>query len=330
MKILVRLPNWLGDMVMSVAFLYELQRQYPGAAISVIAKKGIHELLPFFPPLHHQFIFSKKEYKGLAGLVKFGNKIKGTENFDLFFCLPDSFSSALMGYTTRAGKRIGFKKDLRNLLLTDTYKRPVGKHRVEQYLALLQLFTKQNLDTPQVTLQHNFRKKEHIVVNINSEASSRRLTGAKAVELIEALRKNVALPILLIGAPDEKAFVDHVYQNLAERTGIENLAGTTSLPSLVEILASARLLLTTDSGPAHLANALRTHAVVLFGAGNEINTAPYNNPYSSIIRLGKLSCEPCLKNTCVRYDVPQCLQQLSVEYIIQEVITQLQNATYGR
>src|SRR5215213_1632351 len=112
MKILIRLPNWLGDMVMSVAFLQELYRQYPDAEVSVIAKKGIHELLPFFPPIKHGFIFDRKEYKGIRGLLKFGKAIGEKEKFDLFFCLPNSFSSALMGFATGAKRRIGFKNEL--------------------------------------------------------------------------------------------------------------------------------------------------------------------------------------------------------------------------
>jgi ADP-heptose:LPS heptosyltransferase len=136
MKILVRLPNWLGDMVMSVAFINELYRQYPQAEISVIAKRGIHELLPFFPPIKHSFVFDKAEYKGMKGLVEFGKTIKATEKYDLFFCLPDSFSSALMGYATGAKKRVGFKKELRSFLLTDTYPKPKRLHRVEEYLSL--------------------------------------------------------------------------------------------------------------------------------------------------------------------------------------------------
>src|SRR5690349_1305234 len=142
MKILVRLPNWLGDMVMSVAFIHELQQQYPAAAISVVAKKGIHDILPFFPPLAHQFVFSKEEYKDFTGLLRFGRKIKTTEDFDLFFCLPDSFSSALMGFATGAKKRIGHKKELRNFLLTHSYEKQKGLHRVEEYLSLLHSFNR--------------------------------------------------------------------------------------------------------------------------------------------------------------------------------------------
>jgi heptosyltransferase-2 len=97
---------------MSVAFLNELYRQYPDAEISVIAKKGIHELLPFFPPIKYSFIFNKEEYKGIGGVIKFGKQIRAKENFDLFFCLPDSFSSALMGFATGTKNRIGYSRGI--------------------------------------------------------------------------------------------------------------------------------------------------------------------------------------------------------------------------
>ena len=48
-KILVRLPNWLGDVVMSVGAIRQIQELFPNAEISVIIKKGLHDLIPFFP-----------------------------------------------------------------------------------------------------------------------------------------------------------------------------------------------------------------------------------------------------------------------------------------
>lgn len=320
MKILVRLPNWLGDMVMSVGFINQLQQYYPQCEISVIVKKGLQDILPYFPHIKHQFIFSKDEYKGIIGVWRFGQKIKATETFDLFFCLPDSFSSALMGYATGAKKRVGYQKELRNFLLTNTYAKPKNLHRVEEYISLLTLFTKQKPFPIQVRLHHSFQKENYIVINVNSEAQSRRLTVPKAVEVINALRRQTPYKIYIIGAPKEKSFIDEIYALLNNTDNIENVAGKTGMPQLVQLLASALIMLTTDSGPAHLANALGTTTVVLFGAGNEANTAPYNADWNTVIRLGKLSCEPCLKNVCVRYETPQCLVQLSTDYIIQTTI----------
>lgn len=323
MKILVRLPNWLGDMVMSVAFIEQLPNFFPGAEISVIAKNGIHELLSYFPPTKNQIIFSKDEYKGFSGLRKFGREIAQNEKYDIFFCLPDSFSSAFMGYSTEAKFRIGYKKELRQIFLTHSFNRPKSLHRVEEYTNLLQLFTKQKVTGSIVKLVHSFSRQDHIVVNINSEASSRRLTITKAVEVLTYLRKAVSNKIILIGGPKEKFFVEEVIRQLKEQLNIESVAGKTSLSQLIEVLASAKAVLTTDSGPAHLSNALGTPTIVLFGAGNENNTAPFNKELRTIIRLGKLSCEPCEKNVCIQFGTPQCLELLDTSTIVNAVQQQL-------
>lgn len=319
MKILVRLPNWLGDMVMSAGALRQLSHFFPGAEVSVIAKKGIHELLEFFPATQHQFIFNKEEYSGWKGLWQFGKQIKQAESFDLFFSFPDSFSSAFIGYATGAKNRVGYKKEGRNFLLTHAYTKTKSTHRVEEYVQLLEMYTTKQAAAIEVRLEHQFAQEDHIVININSEASSRRLTIPKAVEIITAVKENYKGKIVLIGGKNEQPFVEEVMQQLPHRECVQSFAGKTSLKELCGLLASAKLVLTTDSGPAHLANALGTQTVVLFGAGNENNTAPYNKQAATTIRLGKLSCEPCTKNICVQFETPQCLELLETNTILSAI-----------
>lgn len=316
MKILVRLPNWLGDMVMAVGAVQQLSHFFPGAQVSVIAKKGIHELLGFFPPFQERFVFDKAEYGGPKGLWQFGKMIRRKERFDLFFSFPDSFSSALMGFAAGAEQRAGYKNEGRNVLLTHSYAKPKGLHRVEEYVRLAELFTGKTAGRIDVSLRHSFPAQDHVVININSEAQSRRLTVAKAVEIINAAKERFANPVVLIGGQKEQSFVEEVLAQVKNREGIESVAGKTSLNQLVQVLASAKLVLTTDSGPAHLANALGTQTVVLFGAGNENNTAPYNKQNGQTIRLGSLSCEPCTKNLCVQFKTPQCLELLQTKIIL--------------
>ncbi len=323
MKILVRLPNWLGDLVMSVGFLNQIPHFFPNAQVSIIVKKGIHEILPFFPPTIHQYIFDKEVNIGMKGLVRFGKDIRQSEHYDLFFCLPDSFSSAVMASATGAVKRIGYRKELRQLLLTEAYPKSMGLHRVHEYIQLLVYFTHMASVPADVSLHHQQPREDYMVVNINSEASSRRLTVTKAVELLTLLRERTDRKIIMIGAPRERELVEKVLSQMGNTTHIENAAGQTSLRQLASILAGAQVMLTTDSGPAHLANALGTHTVVLFGAGNENKTAPFNVAKRTIIRLGELSCEPCEKNICSRYATPQCLERLHSSAIIETVINHL-------
>lgn len=326
-KILVRLPNWLGDMVMAAGAVQQLPHFFPGAEISLIAKKGLQDLLPFFPPAKHQFLFSKDEYKGVRGIWRFGRRLKKTEDFDLYISFPDSFSAALMGFAAGARKRIGYKKEGREMLLTKAFHKPAGLHRVEEYVSLLEQYTGKMRASLTVTLHHAYSKEDFTVININSEASSRRLTTAKAVEIIAAARRQISGKIVLIGGPGEKAFVEEVLALLPDKNDVESVAGKTSLAGLARLLASARVVLSTDSGPAHLANALGTQTVVLFGAGNEANTSPYNKNAVEVVRLGRLSCEPCTKNICVCFATPQCLEQLDTQKII--AIVQ-QRKEYGK
>lgn len=320
MNILIRLPNWLGDMVMSTAFVQAVKAYFPNAEIDLVAKKGIDALLDYFPAHGQRFIFSKDEYKGLGGARKFGRMIKAQKKYDIFFCLPDSFSSAIMGHATAAKQRVGFKKELRSVFLTDSFKKKKNLHRVDEYVDLLQQFVQKEIKIPPVQLQSAVaEKKSSLLININSEAVSRRLPKEKAISIIAAVRHAIHNEIILVGGNNEAAFVDEVFAGLPDKKNIINLAGQTNLPGLANLFGNCTTMLTTDSGPAHLANALGVHTIVLFGAGNENNTAPYNKNNRTIIRLGQLACEPCVSNTCKLYGLPKCLQDIDESIIVSAV-----------
>jgi len=319
-NILIRLPNWLGDMVMSTTFVKAVAQQYPDAVIDVIAKKGMSFLLDYFPAHNQRFIFNKEEYHGLTGAYKFGKQIHQQKKYDIFFCLPDSLSSAVMAFAAGATKRVGYKKELRSMLLSNSYQKKKAVHRVEEYIDLLQQFTNTTIKIPPVELITLLKDKRNVViVNINSEASSRRLPKQKAISIINAIRKNINEEIILVGSTKEKEFVDEVFNSLENKNNISNNAGQTDLTQLLSLLGSCNVMLTTDSGPAHVANALGTYTIVLFGAGNENNTAPYNKLNRTIIRFGQLSCEPCVNNICKIYGTPECLLRLDENIITQHV-----------
>jgi heptosyltransferase II len=315
MNILVRLPNWLGDMVMSTAFIKAVQQSYPSATIDVIVKKSLGDLVTFIPFVDHAYLFDKNEYNGLTGAYTFGKMIGKQKKYDLFFCLPDSFSSALMGYATGADQRIGYKNEMRGTFFTHRYPKTKNSHRVEAYVHLLAYFTGKQINSVQVELQHPVPKVQNrVIVNCNSEASSRKLPVIKAAAIIQQLQEQFRdREWILIGSPKEKEHVDAII-SLLPKNAVINKAGTTGLKELAELMASASLMISTDSGPAHLANALGVKTIVLFGAGNEKNTAPFNTSICTPVRHGLLPCEPCVKNTC-RFGEPKCLLELDIKKI---------------
>ncbi len=323
MRILIRLPNWLGDLVMSTAFVRAIAELYPDAKIEVIVKKGIDAVVDYLPGIYSKHVFDKTAYKGLSGAWRFGKMLTAVGRPDIFICLPDSFSSAWMAKATGASLRIGYAKELRGILLSKTMQKNHSLHRVDQYLELLQLLGKKQVSVPAVFLQNSATiMPNRILVNVNSEADSRRLPIPKAIAILDKLRNATHAEIMLVGSPKELPHVTAVVEGMANKHQVLNMAGKTDMHGLINLLGSAPVMLTTDSGPMHVANALGTHTVALEGASDEKNTAPYNADQRTLIRYGQLPCEPCVKNTC-QFGVPKCLMGMNEEIIVQEVLAVL-------
>lgn len=329
MKILVRLPNWLGDVVMSTAFVSAVREVYPSAEIDIIIKKELGSIASLITGVGKVHLFSKKESSGLLGVFRFGRELR-IEKYELFFNLPSSLSSIVMGWATGSKKRIGFKGEGSFLMLSDIFKKPAGVHRVDEYISLLEQFSGETINNKQVKLSaDNTGQRNHnqVLINFNSEASSRRMPVEKGIAIVNRLTdtyKNTSFTF--IGSPKEAAFIEQVIAGVKKPNSLQNIAGKTSLVELTYLMAKSTLLLTTDSGPAHLANSVGAPVIVLFGAGNEYNTAPYNQSNLTVIRYGKLGCEPCVKNTCELYGVPKCLELIDELRIINAMSVYLPHA----
>jgi heptosyltransferase-2 len=329
MKILIRLPNWLGDVVMSTAFISAVRQLYPDALVDVIIKKELGGVAGLIPGINNIHLFSKQEFSGLSGVYRFGKSFRRYK-YDLFFNLPHSLSSMVMARATGSKKRIGFNKEGGFFLMSRSYSKPVNVHRVDEYISLLENFTGNVIGHKKIGLQADKPasvKNDTVVINFNSEASSRRMPLSKARSLINTLTATFAtINFVLVGAPKEAVYIDEILTGLSNSSRLQNFAGKTDLTGLAGLMAASRAVLTTDSGPAHLANAIGVPTIALFGAGNENNTAPYNKNGLTVIRYGELVCEPCVRNTCKLYSIPKCMEMLDEIKIINALSLYLNNA----
>jgi lipopolysaccharide heptosyltransferase II len=328
MKILIRLPNWLGDVVMSTAFIAAVKDLYPDATIDVIVKKELAGIASLINGINKVYPFSKQENKGLAGVYRFGKSLRA-EKYDLFFNLPASLSSLALAWATRAKQRVGYGKEGGFFMLTKSYKQPLALHRVDEYVYLIEQFSHTTITNRQVKLNAlpQQTNSTRILINFNSEASSRRMPVDKGRAIMDLLTNAFThVTFTFIGSPKEAEFADEIIAGVNNSGRLENLAGKTDLAGLASLMAASAAVLTTDSGPAHLANSVGAPTVVLFGAGNEHNTAPYNKQNLTVLRAGKLSCEPCVKNTCRLYGIPKCLQLLDELQIINALSVYLPHA----
>lgn len=327
MKIIIRLPNWLGDVVMSTAFICATTQLYPGAIIDVIIKKELGGIASLIPGINNIHLFSKQDHKGLSGVYRFGKSLR-TQQYDIFFNLPYSLSSFVMAWASNAKQRIGFNKEGGMFLLTQAFQKPANLHRVDEYVYLLEKLSGKTITNKQVNLiaaKPNLANNT-VIINFNSEASSRRMPLDKGRSIINTLIKNFKdTTFTFVGSQKEAAFVDELLAGIDTQM-LQNMAGKTDLKGLAKLMAGSRAVLTTDSGPAHLGNALGTPTIVLFGAGNENNTAPYNKQGLEVIRYGELACEPCVRNSCKLYGIPKCMEMLDEIKIIKALSLHLNHA----
>ena len=325
MNILVRLPNWLGDVTMSTAFLHALKSEYPEARFDVIIKKQLSGLLNFVDGIDTIYQFDKKEYPGLNGPRKFAKKINANREYDLFFCLPDSFSSARMGALTNAKKRIGYKAELRGIFLSNAYRKRKGLHRANEYVELLSNFTGNSYETRVFYNKKGDKPGQapdanYIILNVNSEAKSRRFPVQFAQSILDFLISDFEHEIVLTGGPSDIDYVDEVAQPFKDK--VHNLAGKTNLTELGGLLQHAALLISPDTGISHLCNAFGTKTIVLHGADDENNTRPFNDEGYLGLRKPGLDCAPCVKNTC-KFGIPKCLNEMELGKIKGAVKLQL-------
>lgn len=325
-NIVIRMPNWLGDMVMAAPAVHLLMQRFPQTKFTFICKKGLEDVLKTFEGEFEIITFNKSEFKGLSGIWRFGKQLTLSKE-DCFVCFPNSISSALMAYASGSGYRVGYSNEFRGPLLTDKPKWDKGLHRVEQYFQLVKnAFKFTDATFKEVRLQskeawNEFDVTDSLLVSFNSEAKSRRMPIGKAISILNSIKDLPFKKVILIGGPKDIAFND-ILLNGTSCNNVISLAGKTNLSQLATLLSNAKALLTVDSGPSHLANALGLQTVVMHGADDENNTEAYNKAYVHGLRYGKLPCEPCVKNVCKLGDESPCLLNLD-ELLIKDKLSQI-------
>ena len=118
------------------------------------------------------------------------------------------------------------------------------------------------------------------------------------------------LNIVLIGSPSEQSILAENEKMLPK--GTKNLIGKTDFSSLCSVIQHAKLVVANDSGPMHLANALGTPVVCIFGSGDRVRTPPFLTDKARLLDSPALECKPCYRQVC---DAPLCMIPITVEKV---------------
>ena len=140
-NILVRVTNWVGDMVMCLPALEAVRANFPESSITAVARPWVVPMIKNHPAVDH--VISLEKGRGLAGnLMAFGRVVRliRSESYDIAFLFPNAFGAALLAYLGGVKNRIGYNTDCRGFLLTHRVVRDedvLKLHQVEYYLSIL-------------------------------------------------------------------------------------------------------------------------------------------------------------------------------------------------
>lgn len=335
-NILIRMPNWLGDLVMATPVIHDLRHKWPKASITAMCQSNVGALLECDPNLNE--IYSFKKPSGWIHRSQHLNIIETLKRgeYDLGILLTNSFSSAWWFWKGQVANRLGFACNLRSLLLNKALPFPKNKenqHLVLTYKALLKPLNIPLSSTPPTLYVSDEEKKaaqtlleskdydihRHILIGINPGAafgSAKCWLPDRFHALTKKLLEDPRVMVAYFGDPVGAPLVNDICQGFDSR--VINCAGKTTIRELLALIASCAVMLTNDSGPMHIASALKIPLVALFGSTSDVKTGPYAG---GIVIHKHVECSPCYKRICP-IDF-RCMKQIEVNEVYQAIHSQI-------
>ncbi len=346
MNLAIFLPNWVGDLVMATPTLRAVRRHFAAPARIVgILRPQLAELLCGSDWLDEQFLFDPKSPQREEGRLALIGRMR-QQRFDMALLLTNSFHTAMLAWLGGARQRVGYARDGRSLLLT----KPVPATRkgrqfrpapmVETYLALARAIGCPE-ESPQLELHvtaAEAAQAERVGHNLGLRTDGRVValnsTGAYGAaklwpaEHCAALARQIAgqldHDVLVLCGPGERDAARQIAA-LADSPRVFSLAAQdVSLGLTKGCLARCRMMVSTDSGPRHVAAALGKPVITLLGP-----TLPdwIENPTvrGRLLRT-ELECLGCGKRTCPAGH-HRCMRDLLPERVLGEVAALVQTTT---
>jgi heptosyltransferase-2 len=316
-RLLVRLPNWLGDLLMSRPLLHALRAAFPATHITAIGVEA--SALLERERLWDEWIRWPEEGRRLPGARE-----------DVALVLPPSFASAWK-VPRDIPVRIGFAGEARSWLLTHALPRTArgALHLSEEYLGLGRPLGISSVPLPalealpsEVEAAAALRGRLGIAETPYAVLAPGAVYGpAKrwpAERFVELGRRFTArnMVVLVCGAASDRAVAAPIAAAIGPLA--HGLAGVTTVGEQLALCAAARVTITNDSGVAHLAAATGAATVVLFGSTSSAWTAPLG-PRVTVVQHAPV-CAPCFQRACrIGYRCLVAIEVDEVERVVREV-----------
>jgi len=341
-RTLIIKPSSMGDVVQALPVLTALKEAHPSAHVSWLVAKPFAGILEGHPRLDEVIVFDRQRFARFTSSVTVAGEflafMKGLRQrrFTTVIDLQGLFRSGLLALATGAPRRVGFRdaRELAPLFYTaDVFVPRRTVHAVDRYLTVAERL---GLPPP--------RARDHLPVSAEARSAIRRRLAEAGLGLdepfvavgpharwatkqwpaerfaavLEWLRRREGGRAVVVGSGEAAEAARTIAHGLTEPP--IDLVNRTTLKELAAVLAEARVMLTNDSGPMHVAAAVGTPIVAIFGPTNPARTGPYGAGHR--VLAGRAACSPCYRRQCM-YDRENaamlCLTNITPEAVYEQL-----------
>ena len=330
-RILIVKPSSLGDIVHARPTLRAVRAEYPQAHIAWLVKRQWAALLERVEGLDRIWALGD----GLRGWLSMVPRLRA-ERFDLVIDLQGLLRSGAMAWLTGCRRRVGFANGREGspLFYTECVSIPTREmHAVDRYLLIAAAVGAAWKGQPDFGLhprpedqqevdalldgQGIRRGSPWVAFSVSARWPTKRWPVVSFAAVAEALQRDAGVRAVLIGGPDDGATAREVVSHMATTSPVD-MTGKTRLKLLPALLASATVLVTNDSGPMHVAAAVGTPVVALFGPTSPVRTGPYGGGHAVLARAD-VPCRPCFDRHCRNAIALECLTRVTPEEVLDAV-----------
>ncbi len=321
-RYLIAGPAWVGDMVMAQSLFITLRQREPDAEIDVLAPGWSLPLLARMPEIREAITVPVGHGEfGLTARWRIGRALLA-RHYDHAIVLPRSFKSALIPFFSGARVRTGYRGEMRYGLLNDirSLDKSVLTQTVQRFVALGQPADAPlppPIPEPKLRVEPDNQRRLLQALNLELErpvvafmpgaeyGPAKQWPLSHYAELAAELVAQ-GFQVWLLGSAKDREAAMRIAAGLEQ---VHNLCGRTELVDVVDLIALCRAAVSNDSGLMHVAAAVGTPLVALYGSSTPAYTPPLTNK-AEILYLG-LDCSPCFKRDCP-LGTTACLERITV------------------
>jgi len=285
MKILILLPSWLGDAIMTTPAIENIVDFYHKPEITLIGSSVSIEALKNHPKVIKSYVL-EKNYKSLIKIAI------NLESFDAFFLFRGSLRSKILKLLITSKNKYQFNKI--------KYQK---RHQVEKYNDFASDSLNKNFNAGKLIIYPslktiNFNSKPTVGINPGGAyGNAKRWYPEEFAQVAAEL--SIKYEVIIFGGPGEKDIAKDIENLLIEKSvmNYSNLAGSISIEELISRISTLDLFITGDSGPMHIAASFQIPTIAIFGPTKPDETSQWEVEKSNIVKQN-LECQPCMQRTC--------------------------------